>query len=80
MRVKIFQCDVTISTGQSEGGDYSSLEEDLNSFFDENPGIRLIDIKVTSHAAPVGDGTTKYALIAMLIYEGGQREGNPYSS
>jgi hypothetical protein len=75
MRVKIFQSVITMSTEQSKGGDFSPLEEDLNSFFDENPGIRLIDIKVTSHATRVGDGTTNYAIIAMLIYEGGRTGG-----
>jgi hypothetical protein len=75
MRVKIIQRVTNISTGETKGGDFRSLEEDINSFFDENPGIRLIDIKVASHAASGGDGMTNYTFIAMLIYEGGRSGG-----
>ncbi|HKU61047.1 MAG TPA: hypothetical protein VJQ44_07525 [Gemmatimonadales bacterium] len=70
MRVKLFQNVVSVSAGSSPGrGNFGLLESDINKFLDEHPSLRVIDLKITSNAAPVGNIVTNYGAIAILLYE-----------
>jgi len=59
MKVKIFTADCRHSnlaewhSPQWDGGTSDSLEEKINRFLAEHPGIRIVDIKFASSAAPV---------------------------
>ena len=69
MKVKLFQTVVSVSPGGSGSNDFNILESEINNFFEIHPEIRVIDLKITSNAAPVGDILTNYGLIAMLMYD-----------
>ena len=68
MRVKVFQDVVSVSS-VSGGGGFEHLEADINRFLEERQDIRLVDLKLASHAAPVGDIITNYGVVAALVYE-----------
>ena len=65
--VKLFQQVASVTPGidlQREFG----IEKQINDFLaDKN--IKLIDIKLASNAAPVGDRVAHYGVTALLIYE-----------
>jgi hypothetical protein len=67
-KVKLFQNVVSIIPGAGAGGTFT-LEKEINEFLDGNPAIRLIDIKLSSNAAAVGERVTNYGLCALVIYE-----------
>ena len=69
MKVKLFQYVVGVSAGNTKSGDFGKLEEQINAFLDENPEIQPIDLKLTSHAAAVGNLVTNYSVVAVLMYE-----------
>jgi hypothetical protein len=69
MKVKLFQSVVHVSGGNSSGGSFDALEREVNNFLGANPQIRIVDIKLTSNAAPVGNVVTNYGIIALMIYE-----------
>jgi hypothetical protein len=67
-KVKLFQNVVSIIPGGGIGGTFT-LEKEINDFLSSNSSIRLIDIKLSSNAAPVGERVTNYGLCALVIYE-----------
>ena len=69
-KVKLFQNVVSVSPGGGLGDEFS-LEKDINAFLAANSNIKLIDIRLSSNAAPVGERATHYGLCALVIYEDG---------
>ncbi len=69
MKVKLFQCVVNVSAGGFPGGDFDKLETDINNFLASHNKIRVVDIKLSAHAAPVADMVTNYGIQALLLYE-----------
>jgi hypothetical protein len=67
MRVKLFETIVSVSV-RGDGGNFKDLENQINSFLDQNPDITVVDIKLTGSAAPVGDVVTNYGISALLLY------------
>jgi hypothetical protein len=68
MKVKLFQEVIGLSRGQGDGKEFGGIEKQINEFLASNPKIHVIDVKLTSHAAPVSDIVTNYALMALLLY------------
>jgi hypothetical protein len=66
-KVKLFQSVVSVSGGSS-GGNFSDIEQQINDFFSSNSQIELIDVRLASNGAPVGNIVTNYGLIALVIY------------
>ena len=69
MKVKLFQFAVVVSLGVKTRSDFSPIEKNINEFLRVNPNIRVVDIKIASNAAPVGDSLTNYGMQALLLYE-----------
>jgi len=67
-KIKLFQNVLTVSPGLSLGTDFP-LEKEINAFLAGHPNIKVIDIKLSSSAAPVGDRVAHYGLCALVIYE-----------
>jgi hypothetical protein len=67
-KVKLFQNVISVSPGIDLASEFT-VEKDINAFLASNPTIKLVDVKLSSNAAPVGDRITYYALCALLIYE-----------
>jgi hypothetical protein len=66
-KVKLFQNIVSVSPGLNLQREFT-IEGEINEFL-ANPAIKLIDVKLSSNAAPVGDRVAHYGLSALLIYE-----------
>ena len=69
MKVKLFQYALGVSYGVETKSNFSPIEKGINEFLRDNPKIRVIDIKISSNAAPVGDLLTNYGMQALLLYE-----------
>lgn len=67
-KVKLFQDVVSISPGGGLGSQFT-IENKINDFLGSSTQIKLIDIKLSSNAAPVGERVTNYGLCALVIYE-----------
>ncbi|HXD52971.1 MAG TPA: hypothetical protein VN689_13815 [Burkholderiales bacterium] len=68
-QVKLLQNVVSVSPGLNLTSELT-VEKDINAFLASNEGkIRLIDIKLSSNAASVGERISYFALSALLIYE-----------
>ena len=67
-KVKLFQNITSVSPGVDLRSELT-LEKEINAFLASNSGIRLVDIKLSSNAAPVGERVAYYLLAALLIYE-----------
>lgn len=68
-RVKLLQNVVSVSPGLDLANSLT-VEKDINAFLASNDGkIRLIDVKLSSNAASVGERISYFALSALLIYE-----------
>ena len=68
-RVKLLQNVVGVSPGL-ELASSLTVEKDINAFLASNEGkIKLIDVKLSSNAASVGERVSYFALSALLIYE-----------
>ena len=68
-KVKLFQNVISVTPGIDLASE-STLDNDINAFLAaHDTKIRLIDIKLSSNAAPVGDRITYYSFSALLIYE-----------
>lgn len=66
-KVKLFLKIASVSPGIDLQPDLS-VEKEINDFLaDEN--IALVDIKLSSSAAPVGDRVAHYAVSALVVYE-----------
>src|SRR5436190_15856209 len=58
-KVKLFQQVISVSGGNSaSAGGFKKLETEINQFLADNPRAKPVDLKITSHAAPVGDSVT----------------------
>ena len=68
-KTQLFECAVGVSFGVKTRSDFSPIEKDINEFLRVNPNIRVVDIKIASNAAPVGDSLTNYGMQALLLYE-----------
>ena len=69
MKVKLFQWAIGVSLGVKTSSDFSRIEKDINEFLRVNPNIRVVDIKIASNAAQVGDSLSNYGMQALLLYE-----------
>ena len=70
MKVKSFHIISTVPAGRSSSDtDFTDIDKDINKFLSDNPNIKVVDIKLTAFAAPVGEHVTNYNIHAMLIYE-----------
>jgi hypothetical protein len=69
MRIRMFQHVVSAAPCGDPAGNFLPLEKKINAYLEQNPGVRVVDVKLTSHAAPVGDRVTNYGLVAVVIYE-----------
>lgn len=67
-KVKLFQNIVSVSPGVDLKRELT-LEKEINEFLASDGAIRLIDIKLSSSAAPVGERVAHFGLSALLIYE-----------
>jgi Sporulation protein Cse60 len=67
-KVKLFQNILSVSPGVDLKAEFT-LEKEINAFLSENPGIKLVDIKLSGSAAPVGERSSNYGLYALVIYE-----------
>lgn len=67
-KVKLFQSITSVSPGVDLQREMA-LEKEMNDFLAANAGIKLIDIKLSSNAASVGERVAYYGLSALLIYE-----------
>jgi hypothetical protein len=67
-KVKLFQNITSVSPGVDLQRE-SALEKEMNEFMAANAGIRIIDIKLSSNGAAVGDRVAHYGLFALMIYE-----------
>lgn len=68
-KVKLLQNVVGVSPGLDLQSSLT-VEKDINTFLASNDGkIKLIDIKLASNAASVGERISYFALSALLIYE-----------
>lgn len=69
-KIKFFAQSATLlATGPSKGIQIEQLEGQINVFLERNPHIKVHDVRLTSHAAPVGDMGTAFVIYALLIYE-----------
>lgn len=66
-KVKLFQQVASVSPGVDLQREFA-IEKEMNDFL-ADPGITVIDIKLASNAAPVGDRIAHYGLTALLIYQ-----------
>jgi hypothetical protein len=66
-KVKLFLNIASVSPGIDLQRDFS-IEKEINDFLADS-NITLIDIKLSSHAAPVGDRVAHYAVSALVVYE-----------
>ena len=69
MKVKFFEHVVSISPGGGGEGNFAEVEVRINEFLAENPGIRVLDVKLAALAAPIGDLVTNYGVVAVLMYD-----------
>lgn len=69
-RVKLFQNIVSVNPGLDLAREFT-LETEINTFLASDASIKLIDVRLSSNAAPVGDRVAHYGLSALLIYEQG---------
>ena len=67
-KVKLFQNVVSVSPGIDLRNEFT-LEKEINQFLASDAKIKLIDVKLSSNAAPVGERVAHYGLCALLIYE-----------
>jgi hypothetical protein len=65
--VKLFQQIASVSPGVDLQRGFA-VEKEINDFL-ADANIKLIDIKLSSSAASVGDRIAHYGLTALLIYE-----------
>ena len=68
-KVNLFQNVVSVSPGVGLAGEFT-LEKEINAFL-SGPNVTLIDVKLSSNAAPVGERITHYGLCALVIYAEG---------
>jgi len=66
-KVKLFQQIASVSPGVDLQRE-SVLEKQINDFL-AGKDITLVDIKVSSNAAAVGDRITYYSLVALVLYQ-----------
>jgi hypothetical protein len=64
----LFQNIVSVTPGVDLKREFT-LEKEINEFLASDPRFRLIDVKLSSNAAPVGERVAHYGLSALLIYE-----------
>jgi len=67
-KVKLFQNVVTVTPGIDLRSVFT-LEKEMNEFLANDAVARVIDVKLSSSASPVGDRVAHYSLAALLIYE-----------
>jgi hypothetical protein len=71
-RVKGFQAVLGLNKSHSEpmGRNLAlDIEEQVNAFLKAHPQIVVRELQLSAHAAPFDQGTTNYALFAILLYE-----------
>jgi hypothetical protein len=66
-KVKLFQQVASVSPGVDLQRGFA-IEKEINDFLADG-SITLVDIKLSSSAAAVGDRIAHYGLTALLIYE-----------
>jgi len=66
-KVKVFLKIASVAPGINLQPDLA-IEKDINDFL-ANENVTLIDIKLSSNAAPVGDRIAHYCLTALVLYE-----------
>ena len=66
-KVKLFQQVASVSPGIDLQRGFT-IEKEINDFL-ADAKITLIDIKLSSSAAPVGDRIAHYGLTALILYE-----------
>jgi len=66
-KVKLFQNVASVTPGIDLKREFT-IEQEINDFL-ADPRITLIDVKLSSNAAPVGDRIAHYGLTALVIYE-----------
>jgi hypothetical protein len=66
-KVKLFQQVASVSPGIDLQREFS-IEKEINDFLADT-SIKLLDVKLSSSAAPVGDRVAHYGLTALVIYE-----------
>src|SRR5262245_24494534 len=70
MKVKMFEDGFSLSGGVGQGSDgFVRLEKQINDFLADNSRVKVVDLRLTSNAAPVGDYVTHYIVVAVLLYE-----------
>lgn len=67
-KVKLFQNISSVSPGVDLQRE-TTLEKEMNEFLAGNAGIKIVDVKLSSNAAAVGDRVAHYGLFALVIYE-----------
>jgi len=65
--VKLFSRVSSVSPGIDLQRDFE-IEKEINDFLADG-NITLVDIKLSSNAAPVGDRVAHYGVTALVIYE-----------
>lgn len=69
VRVKCFVESVQLmKTSSSAHGDLMKIEEAINEWLEGRPAVELVDVKLSTHAAPVADKLTLYVAMAMVLY------------
>ena len=66
-KVKLFLKIASVSPGIDLQPDLA-IEKEINDFLADS-SVTLIDIKLSSNAAPVGDRVAHYSVTALVIYE-----------
>ena len=66
-KVKLFFTVASVSPGINLQPDLS-IEKEINDFLSDG-NTTLIDIKLSSNAAPVGDRVAHYSVTALVLYE-----------
>lgn len=66
-KVKLFQQIASVSPGLDLQRAFT-IEKEINDFL-ADASVKLIDVKLSSNAAAVGDRIAHYGLTAMLVYE-----------
>ena len=70
MKVRAFQSILGINRESDGNKDIAAeLESKINKFLEDNPNIRVKDIKLAAHAAEVSNIATNYALFALVLYD-----------
>jgi len=66
-KVKLFLAIASVSPGIDLQPDFG-IEKQINDFLADG-NITLIDVKLSSNAAPVGERVAHYSVTALVIYE-----------